>query len=334
MGYQNFISSDYFDNSKKNLATYGLKDKLLFKESVPYLERLERPFYAKYLTVTNHVPYTLDKVDQDANFKTSNSGSKVVDNYFITNHYLDQSVQEFFTYLKTSGLYDNTMVVLYGDHYGISSTDYKSLAAATGKKSSSWTDLDSQNVQKVPLIIHIPGMTDGGVNHTYGGEIDVLPTIEHLMGISTSKYLQLGQDLLSQNRSQLVVMRNGDWVSPTLASISKKIWDVQIKKEIKNLTDVQKKQVTANSKAAEQKLNVSDEMNERNLLRFYQNGFVKNKISSSDYSVKKTVNRLKTSSNNKNSTSLFAKNDKKSTYSDYTTDAPEIKTYQFKNLFK
>ena len=154
------------------------------------------------------------------------------------------------------------------------------------------------------------------------------------MGISTSKYLQLGQDLLSQNRSQLVVMRNGDWVSPTLASISKKIWDVQIKKEIKNLTDVQKKQVTANSKAAEQKLNVSDEMNERNLLRFYQNGFVKNKISSSDYSVKKTVNRLKTSSNNKNSTSLFAKNDKKSTYSDYTTDAPEIKTYQFKNLFK
>ena len=40
MGYQNFISSDYFDNSKKNLATYGLKDKLLFKESVPYLERL------------------------------------------------------------------------------------------------------------------------------------------------------------------------------------------------------------------------------------------------------------------------------------------------------
>nr|WP_274381140.1 LTA synthase family protein [Fructobacillus papyriferae] len=334
MGYQNFISSDYFDNSKKNLATYGLKDKLLFKESVPYLERLEQPFYAKYLTVTNHVPYTLDKVDQDANFKTSNSGSKVVDNYFITNHYLDQSVQEFFTYLKTSGLYDNTMVVLYGDHYGISSTDYKALTAATGKEGSSWTDLDSQNVQKVPLIIHIPGMTDGGVNHTYGGEIDVLPTIEHLMGVSTNNYLQLGQDLLSQNRSQLVVMRNGDWVSPTLASISKKIWDVQTKKEIKNLSAVQKQQVTANSKAAEQKLNISDEMNERNLLRFYQNGFVKSKISSSDYSVKKTVNRLKTSSNNKNSTSLFAKNDKKSTYSDYKTDAPEMKTYRFRNLFE
>lgn len=327
MGYQNWVSGDYFDITGKKATSWGLKDKLLFHNSIPYLERLQQPFYAKYLTVTNHTPFTLDKQDQDPNFQTSNTGSKLVDNYFITNHYLDQSVKEFFAYLKKSGLYKNTAVVLYGDHYGISNTDASYLASLLGKDSDDWTDLDNANLQRVPLIVHIPGMKNGYVDHTYGGEIDVAPTIEHLLGISTKRYIQFGQDLLSKNHKQIVAFRNKDWITPEYASLSGRIWNTKTGQEIVTPGKSLQAKIDKIQAYVNKKLSMSDNLNQKNLLKFYTpEGFKTVKANSFDYSKEATIKRLK-KQNKKlgtKSTSLFAQNGNKSTLSDYITDAPEI----------
>lgn len=324
MGYQNWISGEYFNTTGKRSTAWGLKDKLLFKDSVPYLEQLQQPFYAKYLTVTNHTPFELDKEDQDPNFQTSNSGSKYIDNYFITNHYLDQSIREFFDYLKKSGLYNNTMVVLYGDHYGINNTENQELAPLLGKDPSQWTDLDTENLQRTPLIIHMPGLKGGGVKTTYGGEIDVAPTIEHLLGISTKRYIQLGQDLLSTNRSQLVVMRNKDWITPEYASISGTIWDCRTNTIVSSPTVEQQKLFKKLQADANEKLAVSDSLNQKNLLRFYHPLDFKNVDAANfDYSKSSTIQRLKKASQQSNSTSLYSKNGDKTTLGDYQTDAAE-----------
>ncbi|MBS9336737.1 LTA synthase family protein [Fructobacillus papyrifericola] len=324
MGYQNWISGEYFDSTGKRATAWGLKDKLLFKDSIPYLEQLQHPFYAKYLTVTNHTPFELDKEDQDPNFQTSNSGSKYIDNYFVTNHYLDQSIQEFFTYLKKSGLYDNTMVVLYGDHYGINNSENKELAPLLGKDPNQWTDLDTENLQRTPLIIHIPGFQNGGIQHTYGGEIDVAPTIEHLLGLSSKRYIQLGQDLLSKNCSQLVVMRNKDWITPNYASISGTIWNVKTNTVVEKPTEAQQKLFKKLQAEATEKLSVSDSLNQKNLLRFYHpEGFKDVNAASYDYSKKDTLARLKKASQISNSTSVFSKNGGQTTAGLYQTNAPE-----------
>ncbi|MFC4761487.1 LTA synthase family protein [Fructobacillus durionis] len=324
MGYQNWISGDYFNTAGKRSTAWGLKDKLLFKDSIPYLEQLQQPFYVKYLTVTNHTPFELDKADQDPNFQTSNSGSKYIDNYFVTNHYLDQSIQEFFNYLKKSGLYNNTMVVMYGDHYGINNTEDKELAPLLGKDPSQWTDLDTENLQRTPLIIHMPGLKEGGIRHTYGGEIDVAPTIEHLLGISTKDYIQLGQDLLSTKRSQLVVMRNKDWITPDYASISGTIWDCHTNTVVENPTTEQKKLFAKLQSEANEKLSVSDSLNQKNLLRFYHpKDFKSVNAADYNYSKSKTLSRLKKASQQSNSTSLISKNGGNSTTSLYQTNAAE-----------
>src|SRR3712207_8326627 len=44
-------------------------------------------------------------------------------------------------------------------------------------------------------------------SETFGGEIDALPTLLHILGIDTSKMVQLGQDLLSPQNSQIVAQR-------------------------------------------------------------------------------------------------------------------------------
>ncbi|HBF74864.1 MAG TPA: glycerol phosphate lipoteichoic acid synthase, partial [Lactobacillus sp.] len=69
-------------------------------------------------------------------------------------------------YMKQSGLYKNSMIVLYGDHYGISNNHRAAIAQLLGKKKV--TSYDLAQFQKVPLMIHADGLK-GGIQHTYGG---------------------------------------------------------------------------------------------------------------------------------------------------------------------
>ena len=44
----------------------------------------------------------------------TNTGDNTVDGYVVTAHYLDQAFGEFINYLKKTGLYNNSMIVVYG----------------------------------------------------------------------------------------------------------------------------------------------------------------------------------------------------------------------------
>ena len=63
--------------------------------------------------------------------------------------------------------------MMYGDHYGISNNHKPAIAKILGLKGV--TNYDLAMFQKVPFMIHAPGLK-GGVNHNYSGEIDVMPT--------------------------------------------------------------------------------------------------------------------------------------------------------------
>ena len=73
--------------------------------------------------------------------------------------------------MKSSGLYENSVIVLYGDHYGVSNSRNQNLAELVGKTKADWNDFDNANMQRVPYMIHVPGQENGGVNHTYGGKL-------------------------------------------------------------------------------------------------------------------------------------------------------------------
>ena len=328
MGYQYFFDASYYDTSGDKSTGYGLKDKLLFKDSIKYLENLQQPFYVKYITVTNHFPFDLDSEDTDPNFTAPDTGSTTVDNYFVTAHYLDQAVKEFFTYLDKSGLAKKSIIVLYGDHYGISDNHKAAIAKILGKKSV--TNYDLAMFQKVPFMINMEGLK-GGIDHTYGGEIDVLPTIEDLLGISSDKYIQFGQDLLSTKRNQIVPFRDGDWVSKTYTKYGGDYYYTATGKPITKMTTSQKKQIDKIQKYVTTDLALSDKVINGDLLRFYKlPGFTKVNKSSYTYNAQKSLANLK-KVQQKKKTSLLAENAWKSLFDDYTTDAPEIanKTLKF-----
>lgn len=319
-GYQYFFSKDYLPKVKDENMGYGVKDKLFLKESAYYLEQLPQPFYAKLITVSNHYPYIIDK--KNTSIKSWNTGDSTVDYYVQTARYLDESVGELLNYLDSTGLRKNTMLVLYGDHYGISNNHKAAIAQILGKKSVDNYDLAM--FQKVPFMINMEGLK-GGVNHTYGGEIDVLPTIEDLLGISSNKYVQFGQDLLSKNRNQIVPFRNGDWVTNKYTKYNGDYYYTSSGKEIKSPTKAQKAEFAKIQKYVTTDLGLSDKVVNGDLLRFYKlKGFKTVNKKSYSYTLKNGLKQLK-QAQKKSKTSLKSQNNNQSTLDQYTTDAPELK---------
>lgn len=260
-GYEHFFDASYYNTgSSGDMAEYGLLDKPFFEQSQSLLSSLPQPFYTKLITVGNHYPY---KMSQDlVTIDKANTGDASVDNYFQTARYADEAIKQVFNQLKESGLYDNSMIVLYGDHYGISDNHNRAMEQVIGKEI---TPYESANLQRVPLFIHVPGM-QGGTNHTYGGQIDLLPTLLHLLGIDTQNFIQFGSDLLSEEHDEIVPFRNGDFVSPTIYSINEKFYD---NKTGLPLDDSQLDFAKSMKNEVDHKLKLSDQVVNGDLLRFY-----------------------------------------------------------------
>lgn len=260
-GYTKFFDSSYYDMAPENLAEYGLMDKPFYEQSIDLLETLPQPFYSKFITVSHHYPYSMDQ--NLATIEPHTTGDKSVDNYFQTARYADEALQQFFEYLKESGLYDNSIIVMYGDHYGISENHNKAMKKVLDKEEI--TPFDSAGLQRVPLFIRVPGM-EGGVNHEFSGQIDLMPTLLHLLGIDTKEYVQFGTDILSEQHDDLVPFRNGDFLSSTISSVGSKFYDSQTGLELdeSRTEDAEKFQ-----EIVVQKLEMSDRVVNGDLLRFY-----------------------------------------------------------------
>ncbi len=319
-GYDYFMPLSYYQNKKGYYSGYGIKDKLFFEQSIKYMEHLPQPFYLKMITVTNHYPYDLDKKNQSID--KTDTGDKTVDGYVQTAHYLDQAVGELMSYLKKSGLEKNTLIMLYGDHYGISGNHHKASAQLLDK--DSFNNFDNLQFQRVPLMFHMPGLK-GGINHTYGGEIDVRPTLFNLLGINDQNMIQFGHSLLAKNAPQIVAQRNGDFITPKYSRVEGSYYYTKSGKRITHPDKKVKAQLASISNTVTTELSLSDRVITGNLLRFYRSDdfkYVKRK----NYSYKKSesLKRLK-KAEKKSRNSLWYQNGKKSTQSDFKTDAPELK---------
>ena len=328
-GYQYFFSKEYFPKTKDYDAGYGMKDKIFMKETAHYIEQLPQPFYAKIITVTNHYPYILDKQNKD--IEPWKTGDDTVDPYVQTARYLDEALGEFLNYLDKSGLRQNSVLILYGDHYGISNNHQPAIAQILHKKKL--TNYDLAMFQKVPFMINMPGLK-GGIDHTYGGEIDVLPTLEDLLGISSKNYIQFGQDLLSPERNQIVPFRDGDWVTPKYTKYNGEYFYTKNGKQITKATPKQKAEFSKIQKYVTTDLGLSDRVVNGDLLRFYKlPGFKKVNKKDYTYNLKKSLQNLK-KQQKKQKTSLKTENNNQSTFDDYTTNAPELKDYPKLNFPK
>ena len=315
-GYNYFFDASYFTKqNSSNSFQYGLNDKYMLKDSIKYLERLQQPFYTKFITVSNHYPYTTSLSGDHLGFPLAKTQDETINGYFATANYLDSSIKAFFDYLKESGLYKNSIIVLYGDHYGISNSRNPALAPLLGKNSETWSSYDNAMLQRVPYMVVIPGMDKGGIIDTYGGEIDMLPTLEHLLGIESNKFLQVGQDMLSPDHDQIVAFRSANYfVTPEYTSYSGRTYYTKTGEEITNPDEKTKEELDKIREAANLQLKISDSIQTGDLLRFFKGNDL-GKVNPEDYSYTNSFKALKKIEKEKGdkSTSLYNQRGNQST---------------------
>ncbi|TYR82417.1 LTA synthase family protein [Priestia megaterium] len=258
LGYDRFFDVEDYTVTEENSIGWGLKDKEFFEQSVEHMKSLPQPFYAKFITLTNHFPFELG--EEDRMIDEFDSNSRTLNRYFPTLRYQDEAFKQFIQKLKDEGLYEDSIIVVYGDHYGISQNHNAAMEKYLGKPVTPyvWTQL-----QRVPMVIHIPGEDNKGTISKVSGQIDLKPTILHLLGVDTSDHVQFGTDMFSSEKLDFTVLRDGSFITEKYVYTDNKCYDKATEQE----TDISA--CEPYMEKAKQELDYSDQIVYGDLLRFY-----------------------------------------------------------------
>ncbi|MDR1572629.1 MAG: sulfatase-like hydrolase/transferase [Clostridiales Family XIII bacterium] len=172
---------------------WGLTDSEFFKQTLPMMKSLREPFYSFVITLSNHHPFLMLDHYSFIDLLPEDEGS-LVGNYLRSAAYTDYAIGLFIDMLKDDGLYERSVIAVYGDHQGLTMegdvpSDMRRLLGR---------DYDFDAMMRVPLIISLPGGADiRQTSHTAGGQIDFMPTMAYLMGFESLDTLYLGHNLLT-----------------------------------------------------------------------------------------------------------------------------------------
>jgi Phosphoglycerol transferase and related proteins, alkaline phosphatase superfamily len=191
-GFDNYYSKDTY--STDDIIGLGVSDEKFFSESVDILKTKEQPFYAFMITLSSHNPFSLPQNKRMLKVPAELDDTLFA-NYFEAINYTDYAIGQLMNNLKEAGLYDNSVIVIYGDHYGMPN-DAENYSLASNYFGHLYYEND---LFRVPMIIHIPG---SGVTKTVtraSSHIDVMPTVLNLLGIKNTGGVMFGHDMLSDD---------------------------------------------------------------------------------------------------------------------------------------
>jgi len=164
---------------------FGYEDDIMLKPSKDWLKnRGGKPFMAEYLLGTGHHDYKcLGTSHGQENF----SGQDVTNSYLNCIRLEDIFLKNLMDQYKELGLYDNTIFVIYGDH-----------GEGFGEHGRfQHDDTIWEEGIKVPLIIHAPGVFEGGRQvEGLSDHTDILPTVMEMLGYKVKGGTYPGYSLL------------------------------------------------------------------------------------------------------------------------------------------
>ena len=215
LGFERFFSMDDFDVDEK--IGWAISDASFYQQSLAKtLEASEgNPFYSFMITLSSHHPYD---GFLEGPFTGTEGSEGMLNHYYNAGAYVDETIKGLVVQLIEEGLYDNTMIVIYGDHGAVFGDVANQQMTLDGVEPSpfNWTAYE-----QVPLIIHAPGVFDEGLRHEdVAGQVDIMPTVMNLLGVET--VYTIGNDLLEPTYEGLVVKRYGNVITNEMVYMADK----------------------------------------------------------------------------------------------------------------
>lgn len=167
------------------------------------------PFMAWITTVSPHQPYysdsELSKIYYNSFAQTGYPSN--LKRYMSKLKVLDDSLGELLKILEEKGILDDTVIVLYADHYPYGLTNNE-ISKILGDGINKYNEID-----RTPFVIYNSQMTPKTYSE-YTSYVNILPTVANLFNLEYDPRVYMGTDLLSSDYHNKVVFADGSWQTP------------------------------------------------------------------------------------------------------------------------
>lgn len=181
-------------------SSWGTEDGVMIDGLIQWVQaNRSKPFYAVAWTDQSHHPYTLAHDTQPTEFldETSVPQGELLERYLNTLRQADRHLGRLFQALRASGLSDDTLVVITGDHGEAFGSPHDVMGHGAA--------LFDENL-RVPLMFWNPRLFPSAQRIAKpGGHVDLNPTLLHLLGITPPSGWQ-GVSLFSPDHPGRVYM--------------------------------------------------------------------------------------------------------------------------------
>ena len=202
------------------------------------LSDTNEPFMLWLTTVSSHQPYVQSSIEGDKYLSITEDTDYPMDlrRYMSKLKTLDNALGILLEELENAGILDDTVIVLFGDHYPY------------GLKDSTINyvldyDLDDYEREKTPFVIYNSEISPQSIDK-YTSYINLTPTIANLFNLNYDPRLYMGYDVLSDDYWNIVTFADGSWKNNLVyynagtSSVKYYVEDGMSIDEIKNINQI------------------------------------------------------------------------------------------------
>ncbi|MBP2243312.1 phosphoglycerol transferase MdoB-like AlkP superfamily enzyme [Cytobacillus eiseniae] len=247
LGFDYVYTNEEIPNEKE--IGFGPADEVLFRfveEQLPNQLKDHSLMYSNIITITSHTPFDMpdeyEYLDLPDSYKDTYVG-----NYLQSVRYTDEQIGDFIQSLKEMGIYDDSIILIYGDHSGlhgapVTDHDYELLKEILGH------DYNLHDRFVVPVLFNAPGIFNGETYSQLGGQIDLMPTLLNLLGMEHDRQM-IGHNLFQYEKNLLGMryyMPGGSFISNNTlytapsAKLPALLYNRETMKKTKNTQNMQK----------------------------------------------------------------------------------------------
>lgn len=226
MGYDSLVSKKCFIKEEPVGSRGQVGDRAFLRQCLKKIQNNEvwnesGKTFLQCITYSGHNPFLLPDSLKKVFF--SPEVPEVLNNYMTMANYTDRALAEFIAQLRADRRFDNTLIMIMGDHEALGTVRKELCDDPVGKQIVS-------DKSFVPLII-----LNAPFNLYYGkvmGQVDVYPTLLDLLGLNDYWWRGMGESILDPHRPgfevdpQLNVLGDTAGVSKEDIYMAKKAWEI------------------------------------------------------------------------------------------------------------
>lgn len=206
LGFNRYYDKSFF--GEEDTIFYGSSDEVLYSKTSAELARMNErsePFYAQVISMSSHNPFTIPEDKYRMKLPERYEGTFVGD-YIRAQNYADYALGQVIAELKENHVWEDSLIVVYGDHRGLPIFSLKAEDKALLEEILGY-EYTERDLINIPLILSSAELPVPSVQYHLGGQVDILPTVANLLGVSLDNHIHFGQDLLNQTAYNLLPQR-------------------------------------------------------------------------------------------------------------------------------